>query len=487
MAYALGVGQTDRRNRNESPSQASGLTTGAGLGGGQPTAANNQGLQKRVGTSQAPGTANTSSKGAEDFTKSNFANTQAIIDRNQGADQTGITNKITSDAQNQANKQLSDINQRSTDYTANQNKKTQDYAGNVTDADIQGAVEGDQAATGRVNTALHLQPGQVDEFDAGTYDPIKANEYLRNGDITSVLMGRGTQNYSSGMAALDNLMFGKAGGFEDVGKKVQDLQSGVSNAYGAATNKDTGVKSQAQLQREKAVKDVIAKARTGLSDQEQGILSGAAGRLATAQQALPGQIEAQKAPLRAQVTKKFDDQIADIQRRIAEDPSQTVPGMEAIAKIQQAKQNPDQYLSVTNPTYTQDSFLDQGNADALNRIHQLLGIGGPAAVAGSAQGPSASIRDQDLNYILSQITNPANESMNQASAANKSAQEAANVAKTQQQVQDLTSNNPYSIAPNAPRTVDPFEIINPTRKPRGFEGVDMSFGRSGASTPSFGF
>lgn len=449
MAYALGIGQSDRREqKNGTPSQASGLTTNSlsNTGGGAPSATNSQGLEKRVGSSQAPGVSNSASKSADDFTRSNTANASAIIDRNQNVDQSGITNKITTDAQNQANQQIGDIGKKTTDYNTAQTAATQQYVPTIDNAQIQGAVKGDEASTANVQKILNLQPGEVGKFDAGTYDPIKANEYLQNGDISSVLMNRGNQNYTSGMAALDNLMFGKSGGFQQAGAKVNDLQGQVLGAYNKVTDAKTGAQATAQGQRNKLVQDAINGVRTGLTDQEQAILSGAAGRYQQAQQGLGAQVEAQKAPLRAQVTKQFEDQIADIQKRIAADPVQAAAGQDVIAQLKQAMANPDQYINVDTPTYKQEDFYNEDDAGGLNKIHQLLGIGGPVASAGRVAAPTARTRDDDLKNILYGINTTGNEKM---SAAVKADQEAKAEALRQQKLADDAKRTEQIQASNA--------------------------------------
>lgn len=407
MAYALGVGQSDRREQNgQSPSQASGLTTGSNtaVGGGAPSSVNTQGLEKRVGSTQSPGVSNTSSKAPDDFTRSNAASTTAIIDRNQNVDQSGITNKITQDAQNQSNKQIGDINQRVSDYNTAQTAATKAYAPGVSDADVQGAVGGDATSTANVQKALNLQAGNVGAFDAGTYDPIKANEYLKNGDISSVLQSRGNQNYTTGMAALDNLMFGKSGGFQQAGAKVADLQSQANDAYNNATNATTGAQATQQNARNAAVADVVGKARTGLSGAEQGILSNAASQAKTGDAARAQALSDQKNAQRAQVIKSFDDQIADVQKLMQQEPSQAAAGQEAIAQLNAKKANPDQFINSSAAQNTQDNYITGDNANSLNRIHQLLGIGGPVVQAGQVNQGGNDIRTKDINDIMSQLT-----------------------------------------------------------------------------------
>lgn len=412
MAYALGVGQSDRREQNNgTPSQASGLTTSSAstntaAGGQAPSAVNSGALEKRVGSTQSPGVSNTSSKSADDFTKTNAANTSAIVDRNQNVDQSGITNKITTDAQNQANNQISGINKNVADYNTAQTAKTGTYAVGPSTTDIQGAVNGDTTSTANVQKALNLQPGQVDSFNAGTYDPIKADEYLKNGDISSVLMNRGSPNYTSGMAALDNLMFGKSGGFQQVGNKVDNLQSQVQNAYTGATDATTGAQATAQNNRNAAVQGVVGKARTGLSDAEQGILSNAATQAQAGNAAQTQGLDTQKAALRTQATQSINNQVADIQKQMQADPSLAASGNAAIAKLQAS--NPDQFINYNVANNTQDNYLTGDNANSLNRIHQLLGIGGPVVQAGTANQGSTSLRSQDLNDYLAQVMNPVN-------------------------------------------------------------------------------
>lgn len=433
MAYALGVGQSDRREQSgQSPSQASGLTTSnTAAGGGAPSSTNSAGLEKRVGSTQSPGVSNTSSKSPDDFTRSNAASTTAIIDRNQNVDQSGITNKITQDAQNQANQQTSDINKKVTDYNNAQTANTKAYAVGPTDQDIQGAVGGDATSTANLQKALNLQAGKVDDFNAGTYDPIKANEYLRGGDISSVLLNRGNQNYTSGMAALDNLMFGKAGGFQQAGAKVNDLQSQINNAYSGATNANTGVQALQQKAREAAVGDVVGKARTGLSSAEQGILSNAAAQAKTGDASRAQALDSQKQAQRAQVVQSFDDQIADIQKIIQQEPSQAAAGQQAIAQLNAKKANPDQFINYNAAQNTQDNYITGDNAAALNRIHQLLGIGGPVVQAGQVNQGGSNIRSNDINDVVSQLTTPVRQGAATAAQAwaDKQAADAAEAAR----------------------------------------------------------
>lgn len=443
MAYAFGVGQTDKRNQtNQPPSEASGLTTGSPVSN---TASNNQNLDKRVGTSQAPGVSNTASKAPGDFTKSNFGDTNAIIDRNQGADQSGITNKITSDAQNQANSQVEDINKKGQDYLGAQTTKFGQQYQAANPDDINGVASGNQTATSKLNNLLYGAVANPDDFDAGTYDPIKANEYLKNGDITSVLMNRGAQNYTSGMGALDNLMFGKSGGFQQVGNKVQDLQNNVQNAYGQATNKDTGFGAQATKARDTAVDTARTGTRNSLQAASDAVMKqGNEGLAAANAQYLPA-LEQQRGSQRQQAGSAIASKVTQLQQ-LAQDPVTAPFAKDALTKlyaslgVADGGQLPtdysknavlDQFIKYNPANMGVDDFITSGNAQGFNNINSLLHTGqsvrgqtGPLNTGSSAFDP-----DDVSKYIQNIVSKP----MEDATAAKAAQAEAARTEAARQE------------------------------------------------------
>lgn len=448
MAYALGIGQTDRRDQNGSaPSQASGLTTSSS-NTASPLASNNQGLDKRVGTSQSaglsntaqtPGAVNSSSKNPDDFTKSNFANTSAIVDRNQGADQSGITNKITTDAQNQANGQIADVNKKGSDYLNNQTSRFNTQYSAATPDEINKVASGDQTATGRLNTLLYGAVANPDEFNAGTQAPIKANEYLKNGDITSVLMNRGSQDYTSGMGALDNLMFGRAGGFQQVGNKVQDLQSGVQNTVNAATNKESGYGAQAQKALDTAVTTGRNNTRSALDTASSAITNKAQAALDQKTAAQKAALQAQTATQRNQAGSTVTKQIQQLQE-LAKDPVSAPYANDAITKLYASMGlNPgaqlptdfsgseafNPYIKTSGPSLDINDLLTQPDAQAVNRLQGLLGTG-KTYQGDTGQGANhlgSSVYDEAaFNNYLKGIVDPAtSQAATARDAANKAA------------------------------------------------------------------
>lgn len=394
MAYAFNnvMGMMDKDKQNQ--------------GSSNPQSSMSQGLQKNAGTgegemSASPNT-NTATKAPGDFTKSNFISAKQILDRNKGVQQTGIENRLTQDAQNQANQSINDIRKTSNDYAQNQAKKAESLYQTPDQATVTRGIYGDQDAYQNVSNTLNTAPGQVDEYNAPDAGPLQATEYSRANDLSDLFLKQGGQQYNRGMAALDNLQFQRTGGAQNVNRLVGGLQANVNGLRDSANDKQFGNQAMAQKQLEARAKETQDAIRKMLGNTEGDIRNQVNTRVTGLDQQVHSQAKSAADAGVGQLKSRIDTATQDITNRM-QTASPEERGVLQNVLDQFSKLNPKNYVEQILPRVGFDSAMTSEEADRLNKINGLLGVKDKYTAPTSSPTGTANIRTDNFDPRFAQI------------------------------------------------------------------------------------
>lgn len=461
MAY-VAPQATYRSKRDEEDQNKPNYGTASNIGGANvgKQALNKEGVESaRSNTATGQGAQRQS---PEAFTKTNFSSASTILDRNRQANQDAVTGALTKDAQAQTTQALGSMDQRAQDYTQQQEARK---TGNPTQDQLNSAISGKGANDFATTQGFLTQgPIQAGQFDAGTYDPIQATEYLRSGDITPLLQQKrsGQGAYTQGMAGLDAAAFGRSGGYEKVGQQLGSLQNQVAERQAALTDQSTGLQATTQ----KTLSDWLNQAQQGVKDYLGGQQGNIYGELDKTLRSQQGNIDKTLDTIIGQRTgefnKQIDDNIASLKAR-ASDPMENAAALQdAITRLSSMKDTGvGNYLNVNQPRLTRDNVVTGDQATSLGLLNQLLGGGGQLPTpSGMPEGPSAALNQGGIDAALAQILTGANASATTRDAMKlekEKAAQAAAAAQAQQAESRVMSTVPGGIAsaPTAvPKTVN---------------------------------
>jgi hypothetical protein len=343
------------------------------------------------GTTAQPSAGQTSAKAPADFTRSNFSNATDILQRNQGADVSSITNRLLGNTKQNAeatNKQISD---RTAQYRTDTNKQIEDTY-RAPDASFIGkALGGDANAESQITSSLGRKADQVKGIDLGQLQSIAPSEFFQQGEYQPLLQSRSKGNYTSGMGALDASLFNRSGGAEDIRNTVGRLQTGVNeNAANAlkATDEEQAYANQYLGGQQASLKDLIAKAAGGIKSE-------IAGRVDPAKQAAKDLIASKTQEYTTQQKSAVQKAIDDFNKRLEYGKKLGAVDEQFgsnLAQKQMAQYNtldPNKYLNVQNPDLGESDFVQQADADKFNKLMGWVGSGD--SLAPSAAQKQASV------------------------------------------------------------------------------------------------
>lgn len=395
MAYAFNnvMGMMDKDRQNQSSSN--------------PQSSMSQGLQKNAGTGEGEMSAssantNTAAQAPADFTKSKATSAKTILDRNKGVQQTGIENRLTQDAQNQANTSINAIRSSGDSYLQNQTKKANEVYGQPDQTAVNRAVYGNQDDFQNVSNTLNRAPGQVDEYEVPDSGPLQATEYNRANDLSDLFLKQGGQQYNRGMAALDNLQFQRTGGAQNIANRVGQLQSNVNAMKQSATDKEFGTQAMAQKQLDTKAKETQDAIRKMLGTSEGDIRNQVNSRVTGLDQ-----------QVHRQAKEAFDSGVAGLQSRIDNATQDITNRMMSASPEEQgtlqnvlnqfAKLNPKAYVDQILPRVGFDTAMNTEEAQRLNRVNQLLGVKDQYTAPTSTPMGTANIRTDNFDPRFAQI------------------------------------------------------------------------------------
>lgn len=493
MAFVAPQSFSKPRKTDENQGAGSTATNVGGVNVGQ------AGLNK----DSSAGTSNTAAgaqRSPDEFTKSNFGSATAILDRNKNIDQSAVTNKITGDAQQQASTAQNAMDKTSQDYQTAQQAK---QVAAPTTQQIASGVEGYDPEQFKA-TQQYLNNPQIkaDSFNPGTFQPIQAADYLKSGDITSLLRqnNAGQGGYSAGMAALDNAAFGQSNGYQQIGEKVGSLQQQLEDKQAALVDPTKGTQATTQKQLDDFLNTQKGNIKGYLTGQQGTINSDLDAQVKKLTEGNTQQLAQLTQGNKAELTKKINDTVAGLQARLANPYEDKAKIQDSITRLQAASSNLDPYIQQYNPNVTANNVVSQHQADIMSNINQLLGTGGNIpTVAGPAGAPTSTIDQAGFAAAMSKLLSGSNESATAAQQAKEAADAAAaakaaadlkakQVATAQtlgtQGVAAPTANAPSASTPigiPAPATASPTSRVTETPAPTGSAGA-ASPGMGGTNT-----
>ncbi len=376
-------------------------------GSSNPQSSVSQGLQKNAGTGEGEmsvggaGASNTAQSPA-DFTKSKATSAKTILDRNKGVQQTGIENRLTQDAQNQANTSIDKIRTSSNEYAQNQDKKANEIYGLPDQTAVNRAVYGNEADYQNISNTLNRAPGQVDQYEAPDSGPLQATEYNRANDLSNLFLKQGGEQYNRGMAALDNLQFQRTGGAQNIANRVGQLQSNVDAMKQSVTDKEFGTQALAQKQLETKAKETQDAIRKMLGSSESDIRNQVNARVTGLDQSVHKQAKEAFDSGVAGLQSRIDNATRDITNRMLTASPEEQGVLQNVLQ-QFSKLNPKAYVEQILPRVGFDTAMNADEAQRLNRVNELLGVQDRYTVPTNSPVGTANVRTDNFDPRFAQI------------------------------------------------------------------------------------
>lgn len=366
--------------------------------------AQSQNLQKNTGTGEGEMNASSNTaKAPQDFTKSNFTSAKQILDRNKNVQMVGAENRLTQDAQNQAQKGISDYNTAGNQYREGQQKKAESLYSTPQQSDVNRAIYGqDQTGYSNIQNTLNSKPGQVEEFKAPEIGPLQATEYSRVNDLSDLFMKQGGQQYNRGMAALDNLQFGKTGGAQRVNERVGQLQSQLDATKTSLFDKEQGVQAMAQNQLNSKAKETQDAIRKMLGVTQSEVEGGVNSRRDNLDQTVHSQAKQAADTATQGFQKQISTATQDIKNRMLSASPEERDALQNVLN-QFGGLNAKRYVDQVLPNASFQNVINPEEAQRLNSINKLLGVDQTVTSTGGNLQGSANIRGDQFNTDFQKI------------------------------------------------------------------------------------
>lgn len=313
-----------------------------------------------------------------DFAKTNFASTKAIMEKNKGPKATEASvNRVLDPSKQQAQSLQQNISKEATDFAKGAEQKIAAQKG-PSGTDIMGYVYGNNTKPGTqeaITGALSGQAADVGALNIAPQQQLATGKYLSSGDVSSLLRQGSKTPYTSGMASLDNMIFGRSNAGKDVQSQVRGLNQGVEDARIAA---NTGVTKDLQGKAATHAKELQTTTKNTLDSLKREIADTSEMEAKSANTAKGAQLTGQKQALSDDLKAKIKNAAKELEAKYLVTPE----GLNTVDVNQFIKDGSYGQLTGANA-------MNPQQVAAMNRIMALTG-GAPIAqqAGGGVQGPT---------------------------------------------------------------------------------------------------
>ncbi len=348
----------------------------------------------------------------QDFTKSQFKDTNAILTRNRDASMGSITNRLQRPAIEQADRFSTGLDNSGSEYTKRENNRADTTYDAPQTTTMDRAILGGPDEQARTRAGVNPASWAASTFTPDSYNGLDVSKVLNNNDISPIIKKSSNTPYTAGMGALDNYMFRKSGQYGSLQNNLSGLNQDIITKRDSLLDKNNGIQALAQ----KYGSDAAAKEKgivTGyLGNAQSGIKTALQKMFDDNKPAVSQQQKQAELGQHQQADKVWNDLQNQQMKLMAE---LAAPGLNNKPVVQKQLQDvgnamlsinqmdPKKFINNYNPDSGLGNFASPEQARQYANISSMLGTN-DSLYSGSNAGPT--VDSTGLGNYLSNLYNP---------------------------------------------------------------------------------